>query len=110
MDNTLASYETKQEREEEARNRYGHLIDYAKPNNKIYEDILGIDDMCRRVRQEREEAYEQENIRRQERIEREKREEQERIGRNNDFVNSFLEKKEAERKAAEERRREAERE
>lgn len=110
VDDAHADYRTKQEREEEARSRYGHLLDYAKPNNKIYEDILGMDDACRRVRQQRAEDYEQANIRRQERIEREKREQQERTDRNNAFVNSYLEKKEAERKAAEEKRKEAERE
>ena len=110
VDSTHADYHTRQEREEEARSRYGHLLDYAKPNNKIYEDILGMDDACRRVRQQRAEDYEQANIRRQERIEREKREQQERTDRNNAFVNSYLEKKEAERKAAEEKRKEAERE
>ncbi len=110
VDSTHADYHTRQEREEEARSRYGHLLDYAKPNNKIYEDILGMDDACRRVRQQRAEDYEQANIRRQERIESEKREQQERTDRNNAFVNSYLEKKEAERKAAEEKRKEAERE
>ena len=110
VDDAHADYHTRQEREEEARSRYGHLLDYAKPNNKIYEDILGMDDACRRVRQQRAEDYEQANIRRQERIEREKREQQERTDRNNAFVNSYLEKKEAERKAAEEKRKEAERE
>lgn len=110
VDNAHADYQTKKEREEEARSRYGHLLDYAKPNNKIYEDILGIDDECRRVRQQRAEDYERANIRRQERIEREKREQQERTDRNNAFVNSYLEKKEAERKAAEKKRLEAERE
>jgi len=110
VDDAHADYRTKQEREEEARSRYGHLLDYAKPNNKIYEDILGMDDACIRVRQQRAEDYEQANIRRQERIEREKREQQERTDRNNAFVNSYLEKKEAERKAAEEKRKEAERE
>lgn len=110
VDGAHADYHTRQEREEEARSRYGHLLDYAKPNNKIYEDILGMDDACRRVRQQRAEDYEQANIRRQERIEREKREQQERTDRNNAFMNSYLEKKEAERKAAEEKRKEAERE
>ena len=110
VDGAHADYHTRQEREEEARSRYGHLLDYAKPNNKIYEDILGMDDACRRVRQQRAEDYEQANIRRQERIESEKREQQERTDRNNAFVNSYLEKKEAERKAAEEKRKEAERE
>ena len=110
VDDAHADYRTKQEREEEARSKYGHLLDYAKPNHKIYEDIIKLDDMCRSVRQQRAEANIQANIRRQERIEREKREQQEHTDRNNAFVNFYLEKKEAERKAAEERRKEAERE
>lgn len=110
VDDAHADYHTRQEREEEARSKYGHLLDYAKPNHKIYEDIIKLDDMCRSVRQQRAEDYEQANIRRQEHIEREKREQQERTDRNNAFVNSYLEKKEAERKAAEEKRKEAERE
>ena len=109
-DGTYADYKTKQEREEEARNKYGHLLDYAKPNNKIYEDIIKVDDMCRSVRKQRAEANKQADIRMQKRIEREKREQQERTDRNNAFVNSYLEKKEAERKAAEEKREKAERE
>ena len=110
VDGAHADYQTKQKREEEARNRYGHLLDYAKPDYKIYEDILGADDACRRVRQQRADDYEQANIRRQERIEKEKRELQERADRNNAFVDSYLEKKEAERIAAEEKSKEAERE
>ncbi len=104
------NYQTNTEREEEARKRYGHLLDYAKPDHKIYEDMIAVDNASRKMRQQRAEAYEQENIRRQERIEREKREEQERIDKHNAFVNSFLEKKEAERQAAEEKRKAAERE
>lgn len=110
VDNAHAEYSIKQEREEEARNRYGYLLDYAKPDYKIYKDIIGVDDACRRMRQQRTDDYEQANIRRQERIKNEKKEQQERIDRNNAFVNSYLEKKEAERKEAEEKRKEAERE
>ena len=92
------------------RKKYGHLLDYAKPNNKFYEDIIALDETCRNIRQQRAEEYTQANIRRQERIERERQEEQERIDANNAFVNSYLEKKEAERRAAEEEKRLAERE
>ena len=35
VDSTHADYHTRQEREEEPRSRYGHLLDYAKPNKKI---------------------------------------------------------------------------
>ena len=103
-------YRTDGQKEEEARTKYGHLLDYAKPDYKIYKDIIGVDDACRRMRQQRTDDYEQANIRRKERIENERREQQESIDRNNAFVNSYLEKKEAERKAAEEKRKEAEQE
>lgn len=110
LDGTHFGYRTEKQKEEEARERYGHLLDYAKPDYKIYKDIIGVDDACRRMRQQRTDDYEQANIRRKERIENERREQQESIDRNNAFVNSYLEKKEAERKAAEEKRKEAEQE
>ena len=110
VDHAHADYATKQEREEEARNRYGHLLDYAKPDYKIHEDIIRLNDMCRKMSQQKAEEYEQANRRMHERIEREKREEQERISKNNVFVEFYLEKKKAEQEVAAQKRREAERE
>lgn len=110
MDDRNVDYETKIKREAEAKDKYGGLLDNAKPNYKIYDDMVNVDNMCRNLRQQREAEYEQANRRRQERIEREKREEQERIDKHDAFVNSYLKKKEAEQKAAEEKRKQAERE
>lgn len=110
VEDVQTNYTTRQDCGGEARNRYGHLVDYMKPDSKIYDDILRLENMCSNVRRQRADAYERENIQRQERIKREKEEEQEHIRKNNAFVESFLEKKKAERKAAEEKRREAERE
>lgn len=110
MDDKHVDYKTKQEREEEARGRYGHLLDYAKPDYSTLEVMVKLEESNRERRRKEAEEEERANQRRQERIEREKREKQERIDRNNTFVNSYLEKKEAERKAAEEKRLKDERE
>ena len=109
MDNAHGDYRTKQEREEEARGRYGNLLDHAKPDNKIYEDMIAVDNVCGNIRRQREDEYERVNLYRQERIEREKKEYEERVVRNDAFVNDFLQKKEAERKAEDEKRKAAER-
>ena len=93
-------------RKEEGKGRYGDLLKNAKPNDKIYEDILNVDNSCRMRRQNEAEQERQIQARRQERIEREQRELQERIDKNNAFVNNMLEKKEAERKAAEQKKKE----
>lgn len=110
MDDKHVDYRIKMECEKEAKNKYGSLLEKAKPNDTILNDILNVSNACRNIQQKKANEYEQANIRRQERIEREKREQQERTDRNNAFVNSYLEKKEAERKAAEKKRLEAERE
>lgn len=82
----------------------------AKPDYKLYDNILSVSDTCRVARQHKEEEELQIQAKRQERIEREKREMDEHINRNNAFVNSYLEKKQAEqeaiRKAREEKRKE----
>jgi len=109
-DDAHADYTTRQEREEEARSRYGHLLDYAKPDYSTLETMVKIDDSCRERRRKEAEEEERANQRRCERIERERRERQDRIDRNSAFVESMLAKKEAERKATEEKRLEAERE
>ena len=114
LDDVHVDYKTKKEHEEEARDRYGYLLNYAKPDNKIDECMIGINNMCRQIREKRENKSEQAEIRRQERIEHEKRIQQERIDRKETFVNSYLEQKAAEQKARremeEQKRKEAERE
>lgn len=106
MDDNNVDYRTKQERETEAKDKYGGLLDKAKPNNKILDDILNVSNACRNIQQKRADEYEQGNLRRQERIERERREEQERKDRHEAYINSYLDKKEAECKAVEKRKQE----
>ncbi len=105
MDDARVDCRTKQEREQAARDKYGNLLDQAKPNNKIYDDILNVDRMCKEIVQKRADEYEQKNRERQERIERERTDHQNRLERNNAFVNDFLKKKEAEQKVAEQKKK-----
>lgn len=90
--------------------RYGNLLENAKPDYTVYDDILNVSDTCRAARQQKAKEERQIQERMQERIDREKREMDEHIERNNAFVNSYLEKKQAEqkaiRKAREEKRKE----
>ncbi|MCM1048707.1 MAG: hypothetical protein NC433_09790 [Clostridiales bacterium] len=106
MDNNHVDYGTKQEREQTVQDRYGGLLEHAKPNNKLYDDILNVERTCKSIRQQREDEYERANIRRQERIECEKQEHENRVARNDAFVNDFLEKKEAERKVIKQKKKE----
>lgn len=90
--------------------KYGNLLENAKPDYTVYDDILNVSNTCRVARQQKAEEERQIQERMQERIEREKREMDEHIERNNAFVNSYLEKKQAEqeaiRKARKEKRKE----
>lgn len=79
--------------------RYGNLLENAKSDNTLYDDILNVSDTCRAARQQKAEEDRQIQERMQERIEREKREMDEHIERNNAFVNSYLEKKQLEQEA-----------
>lgn len=106
MDDKHVDYRTEQEHEQAERGKYGNLLDHAKSNNTLYDGILNVDNMCRRIRQQRADEYEQDNVRRQERIEREKADLQERKDKYETFVNDFLNKKEAELKAAEKKKKE----
>lgn len=74
MDDRHVDYGTKMERETEAKDKYGGLLDNAKPDNKILDNILNVNNACRNIQRKRADEYKQENLRRQERIEREKRE------------------------------------
>lgn len=94
-----ADYKTDEQRREETRNRYGELLDHTEPY-PIYDRLIEGEEMFRRLRQERQEEQEKAKIRWQERLERDKREEQEHIARNEAIVNAYLEKQEAERRAA----------
>ena len=85
---------------DEGKDKYGDLLKNAVPNYKIYDDMLNVDNVFKRRRQNEEEAKRQNQARRQERIEREQRELQEHIDRNNALINDMLEKKRAEQEAA----------
>lgn len=114
LDRPQVEYKTRKEIEKETQSRYGHLLDGVGTDDTLYDDMMGIENSCRRMRQEREEANKQAGIRMKERIEREKREEKERNNEKKAFVDSIIEKNEAEkrarREAEEQRRLETERE
>lgn len=106
MDDKHVDYGIKQECETEEKDRYGGLLDNAKPDNKIFDDMLNVSNACRSIQQKWADEYEQENLRRQERIEHERREEQARRDRHEAYINNYLDKKEAERKAVEKKKQE----
>lgn len=108
LDKPQARYKTQQELKQETQNRYGHLFDCVRTEDALYDDMMGIENSCRRMRQEREDANKQADIRMKERIEREKREEKRRNDEKNAFINSIIERSDAEKRArreAEEKRR-----
>lgn len=108
LDKPPARYKTQQELKQETQNRYGYLFDRVRTDDALYDDMMGIENSCRRMRQEREEANKQADIQMKERIEREKREEKRRNDEKNAFVNSLIGRSEAEkrgRREAEEKRR-----
>lgn len=114
LDRPQVEYKTQKEIEKETQSRYGHLLDGVGTGATLYDSMMEIENSCRRERRQREEDDKQANIRMQERIERERWEEKERNNEKMAFVNFFIEKNEAEKRArreAEEKRRlEAERE
>lgn len=106
MDDKHVDYRIKMECEKEAKNKYGSLLEKAKPNDTILNDILNVSNACRNIQQKKANEYEQTNIRRQERIEREQREEQERRDRQDAFINDYLKKKATEQKAIAQKKKE----
>lgn len=106
MDDRHVDYRTKAEREKESKYKYGDLLDKAKPDDTILNDILNVSNACRNIRQQREDEYEQNNQRRQERIERERAEMQDRQDRHTAYINDYLKKKEAEQEAIAQKKKE----
>lgn len=92
----------------EGENRYGDLLKNAKANDKLYDDILKVGEMGRKINQQRAEEERQANLRRQERIEREERELQEHRDKHNATIDSMLEKKKAEQDAIAQKKKEEE--
>ena len=90
----------------EEEKRYGDLLKNAKPNEKLYDDIINASNAGLRLRQQREEEEHQANLRMKERIEREERELQERKAKHDATINSMLERKKAEQEAIEKKKKE----
>ena len=99
LDINFLDWETKQQRKEEAENKYGHLLDYAKPDNSVLELMVKMED--ERIERQEQETRDRElaQQRNQMRIEVERQREQQRMEANSSFVESVLAKKDAEMKA-----------
>ena len=65
----LVDWETRQQREKEAKSRYGHLIGYAKPDNFTLELMAKMEDDRIERRKQMEEERKLDALRRQEQIE-----------------------------------------
>jgi len=90
----------------EEEKRYGGLLKNAKPDYKLYDDIVNASNAGLRLKQQRAEEERQANLRMQERIEREQRELQERKDKHDATINNMLAKKKAEQEAVEKRKKE----
>ena len=101
LDSNHVDWETRQEREEEAKRRYGHLIGFAKPDNSTLELMAKMEDDRIERRKQMEEERKLEALRIQERIEAAKRKEDEHNARVKDFAESIMARKEEKVKAAE---------
>lgn len=99
MDSNHVNYEIKQQREGENENKYGHLLDYAKPDYYALELMAKIEDNC--IERRKQEAKEQalSDQRRQARIEEEKRKEDEHNEKVRNYVESLIERKRTQIKA-----------
>ena len=99
MDQNHIDYETKLHREEEAKNKYGHLLDYAKPDYSTLELMAKIDD--NRIERHKQKAKEKElsDQRRQARIEEERRKEDKHNEKVRNYAESIIERKRAKIKA-----------
>ncbi len=108
QDSPQTGYRTQQEIEKEVHSRYGNLMDCKGMDNALYDNLMEIENASRRVRRQREEASRLADIRRKVSAEQKRVEEQEDIDNRNAFLDSLIEKNEAEKKArleAEEQRR-----
>ena len=92
----ILSKEAQKYSKSEEEKRYGDLLKNAKPNDKLYDDIINASNACLRLRQQREEEERQANLRMKERHEREERELQERRAKHDETINNMLAKKKAE--------------
>ena len=99
LDINFLDWETKQQRKEEAENKYGHLLDYAKPDNSVLELMVKMED--ERIERQEQETRDRELARQRNQmcIEVERQRERQRMEANSSFVESVLAKKDAEMKA-----------
>ena len=104
----LLTQEAQKYNKSEEEKRYGDLLKNAKPNDKLYEDIINASNAGLRLRQQREEEERQANLRMQQRIEREEREMQERREKHDATINNMLAKKKAEQDAIAKKKKEEE--
>lgn len=113
VDKDSMELEIRMRREEEAKTKYGNLLDNAKPDYTMWNNIKRVYEMRDQTNQKRREEEEKANLRFQERIKDEKRKEEEHNASVKAYGESILERrwaeKEAEAKTAEEKRMETER-
>ncbi len=101
LDSNHVDWETRQQREKEAKSRYGHFLKYAKPDNSTFELMVKMDDDRIERRKQMEEEKKLEALRIQERIEAAKRKEDEHNTRVRGYAESIMARKEEKVKAAE---------
>ena len=104
----ILSKEAQKYNKSEEEKRYGDLLKNAKPNDKLYDDILKVSDMGLRLKQQRAEEERLANLRMKERQEREERDLQERRAKHDATINNMLAKKKAEQDAIAKRKKEEE--
>lgn len=102
----ILSQEAQKYNKSEEEKRYGDLLKNAKPNDKLYDDILKVSDMGLRLKQQRAEEERLANLRMKERQEREERDLQERRAKHDATINNMLAKKKAEQDAIEKKKKE----
>ena len=110
LDASHVDFETRQQRKEEARKKYGHLLDYAKPNNSVLERISKMEDGFIEQRKRREEEERLAVLKRQERLENERRKEEEHNAHVREYGESFIKNKQERIKAAQEAKEQARKE
>ena len=93
LDGTHFDYRTDKQKEEEAKAKYGHLLDYAKPDDSMWDNILDTYKSCERMNQHRREENERNAARFRERIERKRREEEEHNAKVTAYAESLIERR-----------------
>ena len=102
---SILSKEAEKYNKSEEEKRYGDLLKNAKPDYKLYDDIVNASNAGLRLQQQRAEEERQANLRMQERREREERELQERREKHDATINAMLAKKKSEQDAIEQKKK-----